>query len=99
MHTVWDLLLDKEFIEGSTNRLAIRCSDGIERVFFLCIITYSADYPEKSHINQVVTAATLIQDKGTIIYNQEPWGCPLPVVLNQKEQDTWRGYPVRCSKT
>jgi hypothetical protein len=47
MHAVWDLLLDKEFIEGSTNGLAIRCSDGIERVFFLRIITYSADYPEK----------------------------------------------------
>jgi hypothetical protein len=47
MHAVWDLLLDKEFIEGSTNRLAIQCSDGIEQVFFLCIITYSADYPEK----------------------------------------------------
>jgi hypothetical protein len=47
MHTVWDLLLDKEFIKGSTNGLVIRCSDDIERVFFLRIITYSADYPEK----------------------------------------------------
>ena len=47
MHAVWALLLDEEFIEGSTNGLAIRCLDGIERVFFLRIITYSADYPEK----------------------------------------------------
>ena len=47
MHTVWNLLLDDEFIESYTNGLAIRCSDGVERVFFIRIITYSADYPEK----------------------------------------------------
>ena len=47
MHAVWDLLLDEDFIKGSTNGLAIQCSDGIEHIFFLHIITYSAEYPEK----------------------------------------------------
>ena len=47
MHAVWDLLLDEEFVNGLENGLAIGCSDGTERVFFLRIITYSADYPEK----------------------------------------------------
>ena len=47
MHAVWNLLLDEEFVNGLEHGLAIRCSDGTERVFFLRIITYSADYPEK----------------------------------------------------
>ena len=47
MHAVWDRLLDEEFIDGSENGLPIRCSDDIERVFFIRIVTYSADYPEK----------------------------------------------------
>lgn len=47
MHAVWDLLLDEEFVDAYTNGLVIRCTDGIERVFFLRIISYSADYPEK----------------------------------------------------
>ncbi|KAF8263216.1 hypothetical protein EI94DRAFT_1807601 [Lactarius quietus] len=47
MHAVWDLLLDEDFVEGSTNGLAIQCSDDIEHVFFLRITTYSTDYLEK----------------------------------------------------
>ena len=47
MHAVWDVLLDEEFVKGTVDGLVIRCSDNIERVFFLRIITYSADYPEK----------------------------------------------------
>lgn len=47
MHAVWNHLMDEEFVEGYTQGLRIRCTDGIERVFFLRLITYSADYPEK----------------------------------------------------
>ena len=47
MHAVWNLLLDEEFVYGLEHGLAIQCSDGTEWVFFLWIITYSADYLEK----------------------------------------------------
>ena len=39
--------MDAAFVEGCKNGMTIRCSDGIERVFFLRVMTYSADYPEK----------------------------------------------------
>ncbi len=39
--------MDEEFILGCTQGLRIWCTDGIERVFFLRLITYSADYPKK----------------------------------------------------
>jgi hypothetical protein len=47
MHAVWRHIMDEDFVEGCTNGLAIQCSDGIERVFYIRIMTYSADYPEK----------------------------------------------------
>ncbi len=47
MHAVWSHLMDEEFVEGCTKGLVIRCVDGIERLFFIRIVTYSADYPEK----------------------------------------------------
>lgn len=47
MHAVWSHIMDADFIEGCTNGLVIRCADGIERVFYIRIMTYSADYPEK----------------------------------------------------
>ena len=47
MHAVWKHLMDEEFVEGCTKGLVIKCVDSIERVFFVRIITYSADYPEK----------------------------------------------------
>ena len=47
MQAVWSILMDAAFVEGCTDGMTIRCSDGIERVFFLRIMTYSADYPEK----------------------------------------------------
>jgi hypothetical protein len=39
--------MDEEFQEGCSKGLGIQCVDGVERVFFIRIITYSADYPEK----------------------------------------------------
>lgn len=47
MHAVWSHLMDEEFVEACTEGIAIKCVDGIERQFFVRIITYSADYPEK----------------------------------------------------
>ena len=47
MQAVWSILMDAAFVEGCKSGMIIRCSDGIERVFFLRIMTYSADYPEK----------------------------------------------------
>ena len=47
MHAVWSHLMDEDFIKGCTDGLTIRCFDNIERVFYIRIMTYSADYPEK----------------------------------------------------
>ncbi|KAH9039665.1 hypothetical protein EDB85DRAFT_2141171 [Lactarius pseudohatsudake] len=77
MHAVWNHLLDDDFIEGSTNGLVIRCSDGVERVFFIRIITYSADYPEKLRTNNnrrcqnVEQAHKLMFEKGLAIPSKQ----------------------------
>ena len=47
MQAVWSILMDTAFVEGCKSGMIIRCSDGIEWVCFLRIMTYSADYPEK----------------------------------------------------
>jgi hypothetical protein len=46
-HAAWLLLLDARFREAYINGTVIRFSDGIERLVFPRIFTYSADYPEK----------------------------------------------------
>ena len=47
MHAVWTHIIDKDFTKGCTDGLTIRCFNNIERVFYLRIVTYFADYPEK----------------------------------------------------
>jgi hypothetical protein len=47
MQAVWAHLMDEEFVKGCTEGLRIQCTDGVERTFFLRLLTYSADYPEK----------------------------------------------------
>jgi hypothetical protein len=47
MHAVWSHIMDEDFVKGCKEGLTIQCSDGLERVFYLRIMTYSADYPEK----------------------------------------------------
>ena len=46
-HGQWDVLLDEEFVDAYQNGIKIRCGDGVERLFYPRIFTYSADYPEK----------------------------------------------------
>jgi hypothetical protein len=46
-HAQWEILLDEEFIEAWKHGILVKCYDGIIRRFYLRIITYSADYPEK----------------------------------------------------
>ena len=47
MHAQWKTILDDEFIEAYTHGVVITCSDGLQRRFYLRILSYSADYPEK----------------------------------------------------
>ena len=47
MHAVWSHLMDEEFVEACTEGIAIKCVNSIKRQFFVHIITYSVDYPEK----------------------------------------------------
>ena len=47
-HAVWRIILgDPEFREAYKHGIVLECTDGIKRRFYLCIFTYSADYPEK----------------------------------------------------
>ena len=47
MQVAWRHLMDTAFVKACTDGMTILCSDGTEWVFFLHIMTYSADYPEK----------------------------------------------------
>ena len=46
-HQQWLALLNEELIGAMKNGLRINCADGITRLFFPRLFTYSADYPEK----------------------------------------------------
>ncbi|KAF8227050.1 hypothetical protein L208DRAFT_1298623, partial [Tricholoma matsutake] len=47
IHTIWGLLLNKEFLHAYMFGIIVLCADGIQRHLFPCFFTYSADYPEK----------------------------------------------------
>ena len=47
MQAIWNQLMDERFMGGCKDGITIQCSDGIEWVFYIHIMTYSADYPEK----------------------------------------------------
>lgn len=47
LHAQWRALLDSAFLEAYEHGIAIKCCDGMERLFYLRIFAYSADYPEK----------------------------------------------------
>ncbi|KZV98181.1 hypothetical protein EXIGLDRAFT_607198 [Exidia glandulosa HHB12029] len=57
MHASWEILLDDEFLEAYEFGMVLNCRDGVKRLIFPRIFTYSADYPEK-----VILAS--IKDKG-----------------------------------
>ena len=47
MHTIWELLLDDEFMEAYEHGIIIKCHDGVLRQFYPRFFTYAADYSEK----------------------------------------------------
>lgn len=47
MHSVWDIILDDEFLHAYEYGIVVKCADGIERRIYPRIFMYSADYPEK----------------------------------------------------
>jgi hypothetical protein len=54
MQAVWAVLLDGDFLEACEKGIVLMFPDGVERRVFFRILTYSADYPEKSVPNQVL---------------------------------------------
>ena len=50
MHESWKILLDDEFLEAYEWGMVVNCADGIRRLLFPRIFTYTADYPEKCAI-------------------------------------------------
>lgn len=47
-HKAWEVILsDPEFKDAYENGMEVKCADGIIRLVFPRIFTYSADYPEK----------------------------------------------------
>ncbi|KIJ33763.1 hypothetical protein M422DRAFT_182849, partial [Sphaerobolus stellatus SS14] len=73
MHAIWKLLLDDEFCKAYDNGILIQCADGIKRLVYPRIFTYSADYPEK------VLLAT-IRDQGLCL-------CPRCYITKDKVHD------------
>jgi Plavaka transposase len=47
LHAQWKVLLDDDFLEAYKHGVIIKCCDGITRRFYLRILAYMADYPEK----------------------------------------------------
>ncbi|KZV89662.1 hypothetical protein EXIGLDRAFT_677825 [Exidia glandulosa HHB12029] len=60
IHKSWEILLDDEFLQAYEFGMIINCVDGVRRLCFPRILTYSADYPERALI-----ACT--KDKGTCL--------------------------------
>lgn len=48
MQSIWDILLDDDFMYAYEHGFIIECADGVIRRLFPRFFTYSADYPEKS---------------------------------------------------
>ncbi|TEB23227.1 hypothetical protein FA13DRAFT_1640158, partial [Coprinellus micaceus] len=46
-HAQWVILLDDELLKAISEGVVIECSDGVKRRFFIRILTYSTDYPER----------------------------------------------------
>jgi Plavaka transposase len=46
-HAQWEILLDPDLLQAMRSGVKIRCCDGVLRLFFPRVFTYSADYPEK----------------------------------------------------
>jgi hypothetical protein len=46
-HACWDTLLDNDFVHAYRHGIVSKCADGVFRRVFPCILTYSANYPEK----------------------------------------------------
>ncbi|KZV87861.1 hypothetical protein EXIGLDRAFT_571190, partial [Exidia glandulosa HHB12029] len=70
MHESWKILLDDEFIEAYEWGMEVDCADGVRRLLFPRIFTYSADYPEKCII-------ATVKDLGR---------CPCPRCLITKDE-------------
>ncbi|KAF8585299.1 hypothetical protein K439DRAFT_1646644 [Ramaria rubella] len=70
IQAVWALLLDDDFMMGYKQGIVILCADGILCHVFLCLFTYSTDYPEKMLMLS-------LRDKGN---------CPCPRCLVTKKE-------------
>ncbi|KAI6099254.1 hypothetical protein EDD17DRAFT_1752921 [Pisolithus thermaeus] len=46
-HAIWDLILDKWFMDAYQSGIIIWCADGITQWIYPHFFSYSADYPEK----------------------------------------------------
>ncbi|KAJ3534489.1 hypothetical protein NMY22_g6905 [Coprinellus aureogranulatus] len=58
-HEQWAILLDDDLLKAIVEGIIIRCSDGVERRFFIRIFTYSSDYPERCPDTDRVLIATI----------------------------------------
>jgi hypothetical protein len=59
IQAIWLLLLDDEFVEAYANGIRMLFPDGVERLVFPRILTYSADYPEKYVFITISTSVTI----------------------------------------
>ena len=47
VHQSWKIMLDDQFLDAYKYGMVVNCADGVRRLLFPRIFTYSADYPEK----------------------------------------------------
>ncbi|KAJ3531358.1 hypothetical protein NMY22_g8186 [Coprinellus aureogranulatus] len=71
-HEQWRLLLDDEFIEAYRHGLVIDCFDGVRRRFYPRIMTYSADYPERTVVLSIRTLGQTPCCKCTVSADEIP---------------------------
>jgi hypothetical protein len=93
IQAIWTTLLDDEFVEAYANGICLLFPDGIERLIFPRILTYSADYPEKyvTLIRLFVCFLKYYAPQGPPRMHQISGKAPMFLMLdrNRRYPDTW----------
>ena len=95
MHAIWSVLLDAEFMNAYIHGIVIKCADGITRRIFPRILTYSADYPEKSVISQFHAHLLNFELQSHSRIYKVPWWPPLPMLSHRERPDQCFGDNCR----
>jgi hypothetical protein len=88
IQAVWDLLLDKDLIIAYKHGIMIKCANSITCRVYLCLLTYSADYPEKYRFScqyHCSYSMTLVSHRMLMLSLKDKGNCPCPCCLITKK--------------